>query len=217
MLWFSAFGLSLLLRSLLLRNLLAIFKYYILCIYICICLLLHSWPYNCISDNDWENYSKYIFYLGIYFDDSILLYGLECLPLTSTLQNKHDSACRCILRYALGDHFPDCISNAELTRRTGATALSKALRRKRLRIVRHALRMANPSPLTILPRFLQPRLRSRCGQARTLTFHQDIIDDFSAINQSVKSITSAIKSYYNRIVATIKKALFLSAIPPRSS
>ena len=55
--------------------------------------------------------------------ESIPLFGLECLQLTSTLQDKLDSAYRRILRYALGGHFPDCISNAELTRRTGATAL----------------------------------------------------------------------------------------------
>ena len=46
--------------------------------------------------------------------ESILLYGLECLPLTLTLQDKLDSAYRRILRYALGVHFPVCISNAEL-------------------------------------------------------------------------------------------------------
>ena len=135
--------------------------------------------------------------------ESILLYGLECLLLTLTLQDKLDSACRRILRYALGVHFPVCISNAELTRRTGATALSKTLCQRRLRLVGHALRMANPSPLTILLHFLQPGLRRRRGQARTLTLHQNIIDDISAINQNVKSITSASSSYFNRIVATL--------------
>ena len=129
-----------------------------------------------------------------------MLYGRECLPLTSTLQDKLDSAYRRILRHALGVHFPDCISNAELTRRTGATALSKTLCHRRLRLVGHAQRMANPSPLAIL---LQPRLRRRRGQARSLTLHQNIIDDISSINQSVKSITSASKSYFNRIVATL--------------
>ena len=97
--------------------------------------------------------------------ESMLLYGLECLPLTSTLQDQLDSACRRILRYALGVHFPDCISNAELTRRTGATAMSKTLRQRRLRLVGHGLRMASPSPLPILLRFLQPGLRRRRGQA----------------------------------------------------
>ena len=97
--------------------------------------------------------------------ESILLYGLECLPLTLTLQDKLDSAYRRILRYALGVHFPVCISDAELARRTGATALSKTLRQRRLRLVGHALRMANPSPLTILLRFLQPGLRRRRGHA----------------------------------------------------
>ena len=135
--------------------------------------------------------------------ESILLYGLECLPLTLTLQDKSDSAYRRILRYALGVHFSVCISNAELTRMTGSTALSKTLSQRRLRLVVHALRMANPSPLTILLRFLQPGLRRRRGQARTLTLHQNIIDDISAISQSVKSITSASSSYFNRIVATL--------------
>ena len=50
--------------------------------------------------------------------ESILLYGLEYLPLTSTLQDKLDSAYRRILRYALGVNLPDCTSNTELTRRT---------------------------------------------------------------------------------------------------
>ena len=135
--------------------------------------------------------------------ESIRLCGLECLPLTSTLQDKLDSAYRRILRYALGVHFPDCISNAELTIRTGATALSKTLRQRRLRLVGHALRMANPSPLTILLRFLQPGLRRRRGQTQTLTLHQNIIDDISAIDQSVKSMTSGAKSDLNRIVATL--------------
>ena len=135
--------------------------------------------------------------------ESILLYGLECLPLTLTLQDKLDSAYRHILRYALGVHFPVCISNAEFARRTGVTALSKTLSQRRLRLVGHALRMASPSPLTILLSFLQPGLRRRRGHARTLTLHQNIIDDISAFNQSVKSITSASSSYFGRIVATL--------------
>ena len=116
--------------------------------------------------------------------ESILLYGLDCLPLTLTPQDKLDSAYRRIVCYALVVHFPVCISNAELARRTGATALSKTLRQRRLRVVGHALRMASTSPLTILLRFLQPGLRRRRGQSRTLTLHQDI-DDIFAINQSI--------------------------------
>ena len=135
--------------------------------------------------------------------ESILLYGLECLPLTSTLLDRLYTAYRSIHRNALELHFPDCISNAELTRRNRATALSKTPRQRSLRLVGHVLRMANPSPLTILLRFLQPGLRRRRRQARTLTLHQNIIDDISSINQSVKYITSAIKFYLNRIVATL--------------
>ena len=139
--------------------------------------------------------------------ESMLLYGLECLPLTSTLQDKLYSAYRHILRYALGVHFPDCISNAELMRRTGATALSKTLCQGRLRLVGHALRKTNPSPLAILLRFHQPGLWRQRGQVRTLTLHQNIIDDISAIIQSVKSTISATKFCFNRIVATLSTTL----------
>ena len=120
-----------------------------------------------------------------------------------SLQDKLDSAYRRILRSALGVHFPDCISSAGLTRRTGATALSKSLRQRRLRLLGNALRMANPSPLAILLRFLQPGHRRRRGQARTMTLHQKIIDDISAINQTVMSMPSDTKSYFDRIVATL--------------
>ena len=120
--------------------------------------------------------------------ESTLLYGLEYLLLTSTHQEKLDAAFRRILRYAIRVHFPDCISNAELTRRTGAAAQSKTLCQRRLRLVGHSLRMANSSPLKILLHFLQPGLWRHPLQARTLSLHQDIIDDISAINQSICDI-----------------------------
>ena len=77
-----------------------------------LCLIFNSWVNGAIN-------------IGLCRSavESILLYGLKCLPLTSTLQAKLDSACRRILRYALRFHFPDCMSNAELVRRTRATAL----------------------------------------------------------------------------------------------
>ena len=118
--------------------------------------------------------------------ESIRLYRLKCLPLTMTLQDKIAAAYRCIILHALGVHFPDCIFNAELTRRSGATALSKTLSQRRLRHVGHAQRLFvichYPSPLAILLRLLQPGHRRCRGQARTLTLHQNIIEDISVIN-----------------------------------
>ena len=98
--------------------------------------------------------------------ESILLCGLECLPLTSTLQDKLCSAYRRILAMLSG--FTS-LTAFPTKRRTGATALSKTLHQRRLRLV---VRIANPSPLTILFRFLQPGLRRRRGQAITTTLHQ---------------------------------------------
>ena len=108
-----------------------------------------------------------------------------------------------ILRYALGVNFPEYISNAELTRWTGATALSNPLRQGKLILVGYDLRMANPSPLATLLSFLQPGHRRRCGQPRSLTLLHNIIDDIYAINHSVICIASATMSYFNLIVATL--------------
>ena len=63
--------------------------------------------------------------------ESILQYGLKCFPLTLTLQEKLDTAYRRILCYAFWVHFPDRISNAELTGKTCAIALSKTHHQRR--------------------------------------------------------------------------------------
>ena len=121
--------------------------------------------------------------------ESILLHRLECLQLTLTLQEKHDAVYRHILRYAVGVHFPDCICNAELTR-TGATALSKTHRQRRLRLVVHDLRIVIP----IATSDTSPLSTSRTSETPWTSAN---IDNISAINQSVISIISATKSYFN--------------------
>ena len=131
--------------------------------------------------------------------ESIMLYRLEFLPLTSTLQDKLDAAYRRIIRYAFGVHFPDSISNAD-DEKDRSDSHDTNSPPKKTQTCQTWMRMANPSPLAILLRLLLPGHRRRRAQSRTLTWHQNIIDDITAINQS---ITSPTKSYINRFLATL--------------
>ncbi|KAL8609344.1 hypothetical protein ACOMHN_048900 [Nucella lapillus] len=86
--------------------------------------------------------------------ESILCYGMESIPLTPTLSRSIDSRYRRMLRSALGIFYLDRISNDELFAKTQLPPLSTALRRRRLRLVGHILRMQtrSKSPLCELLR-----------------------------------------------------------------
>ncbi|KAL8581426.1 hypothetical protein ACOMHN_004311 [Nucella lapillus] len=77
--------------------------------------------------------------------ESILCYGMESIPLTPTPSRSIDSRYRRMLRSALGIFYPDRISNDELFAKTQLPPLSTTLRRLRLRLVGHILRMQTRS------------------------------------------------------------------------
>ncbi|KAL8606933.1 hypothetical protein ACOMHN_048729 [Nucella lapillus] len=77
--------------------------------------------------------------------ESILCYGMESNPLTQTLSRSIDTRYRRMLRSALGIFYPDRISNDELFAKTQLPPLRTTLRRRRLRLVSHILRMQTRS------------------------------------------------------------------------
>ncbi|KAL8572721.1 hypothetical protein ACOMHN_030303 [Nucella lapillus] len=77
--------------------------------------------------------------------ESIQCYGMESISLTPTLSRLIDSRYRRMLRSALGIFYPDRISNDELFAKTQLPPLSMSLRRRRLRLVGHILRMQTRS------------------------------------------------------------------------
>ncbi|KAL8571328.1 hypothetical protein ACOMHN_050578 [Nucella lapillus] len=70
---------------------------------------------------------------------------MESNPLTPTLSRSIDTRYRRMLRSALGIFYPDRISNDELFAKTQLPPLSMTLRRRRLRLVGHILRMQTRS------------------------------------------------------------------------
>ncbi|KAL8607539.1 hypothetical protein ACOMHN_003458 [Nucella lapillus] len=100
--------------------------------------------------------------------ESILCYGMESISLTPTLSRLIDSRYRRMLRSALSIFYPDWISNDELFAKTQLPPLSTTLRRRRLRLVGHILRMQTRSKSPLGELLLNSKSgHLRRGQGRT--------------------------------------------------
>ena len=73
--------------------------------------------------------------------ETITAYGLESVPMTPSLCRQIDASHRQMVRAALGTIWPETISTAEHTQRAKLIPLSRTIRKRRLRIVGHVIRM----------------------------------------------------------------------------
>ena len=113
--------------------------------------------------------------------ESILLYVHECLPLTSTLQDKLESVYRRNLRYSFG--FTSLSACPTLSwGKVSVRQTSKSSSSKKTRTWRTWSKMANPLPLSILLRFLQPGLR------RSLDKHEHRLCSITLLTSFLQSI-----------------------------
>ena len=64
--------------------------------------------------------------------ESVLLYGLEALTISKTLAKEIDGAHSSLLRYALGIHWPQRLSNVDLHQRANSTRCTQIIRSRRL-------------------------------------------------------------------------------------
>jgi len=114
--------------------------------------------------------------------ETVLLYSCEALAITETLGNRIDASHRALMRYCLGVHFPERISNANLYARALIEPATLTLTRSRLRLVGHALRRPN-LPLAM---FLHPKNQAtepyRQGGALLRTYQSQVQDDLCAID-----------------------------------
>ncbi|KAL8587252.1 hypothetical protein ACOMHN_013336 [Nucella lapillus] len=110
--------------------------------------------------------------------ESIICYGMDSIPLTPTLSRSIDSRYRRMLRSALGIFYPDRISNDKLFAKTRLSPLSTTLRRRRLRLVGHILRMQTRSKSPLGHLLLNSESGHLCrGQKRSVTLLNDITTD----------------------------------------
>ena len=113
--------------------------------------------------------------------ESVLLYSCEALAITESLGSRIDASHRALMRYCLGVHYPERISNTNLYARSQIEPATQTLTRNRLRLVGHALRR----PDLPLAMFLHPKNQAtepyRHGGALRRTFQDQLSDDLSAI------------------------------------
>ena len=78
---------------------------------------------------------------------SIFLYNSETWSLSETLNKKIDAFQRKQLRYALNIHYPQTISSAKLYKITKAEPWSRTIKRRRLNLYGHILRLHEDTPI----------------------------------------------------------------------
>ena len=137
--------------------------------------------------------------------ETIAVYGLESVPMTRSLCRQIDASHRQLVRAALGITWPETISTAELTRRAKLIPLSRTIRKRRLRLVGHVIRMQSrcQTPLGTLLTTVPSNCHLRQGHGRTSTLQHNVADDLRSINCDVTSISGMTKKKLGRHVRLI--------------
>ncbi|KAL8575680.1 hypothetical protein ACOMHN_055869 [Nucella lapillus] len=131
--------------------------------------------------------------------ESILCYGMESIPLTPTLSRSIDSRYRRMLRSALSIFYPDRISNDKLFAKMQLPPLSTTLRRRRLRLVGHILRMQTRSKSPLGKLLLNSESgHLRRGQGRTVTLLNDITTNLSTLTLVAVTEKYHTSSYFDQ-------------------
>ena len=136
---------------------------------------------------------------------TIAQYGLESVPMTRSLCRQIDASHHQLVQAALGITWPETISTAELTQRAKLIPLSRTIRKRRLRLVGHVIRMQSmcQSPLGTLLTTVSSNCQLWQGHGRTSTLQHNVADDLRSINCDATSIYGMTKSCFFNMVDTL--------------
>ena len=125
--------------------------------------------------------------------------------MTRSLCRQIDASHRQMARAALGITWPETISTAELTQQAKLIPLSRKIRKRRLRLVGHMIRMQSmcQTPLGTLLTTVPSNCHLRQVHGRTSTPQHNVADDLRSINCDVTSISWMTKSYFINLVDTL--------------
>ena len=125
--------------------------------------------------------------------------------MTPSLCRQIDASHRQLVRAALGITRLETISTAELTQRAKLTPLSRTIRKRRLGLDGHVIRMQSRCQ-TLFGKLLTT-LHSNChllqGHGRTATFQHNFADDLTSINCDVTFIIGTTKLCFFNLVDTL--------------
>ena len=134
--------------------------------------------------------------------ETIAAHGLESVPMTPSLCRQIDMSHRQVVRAALGITSPETMSTAELTQRAKLIHLSRTIRKRRLCLVGHMIRMQSrcQTPLGTLLTTVPSNCHLRQGHGRTSTLQHNVANDLRSINCNVTSISGMTKSCFFNLV-----------------
>ena len=142
--------------------------------------------------------------------ESVLLYGLEAIPITVTREAAMDRSHRCLLRYALGIHYPVLIGNDELYARSRVPPLSTTLRQRRLLLLGHILRedarrVAEKEERTPAALVLEhvPTETFRRGMSQLVTLRDTFVNDLQLLGLRSNTVHNVHKHTYRRDVLSL--------------
>ena len=140
--------------------------------------------------------------------ETIAAYGLELVSMTPSLCRQIDASHRQMVRAALGITWPETISTAELIQRSKLTPLSRTIRKRRLRLVGHVIRMQSryQAPLGTFLTSVPPNFHLWQGNGRTATLQHNVADVLRSINCHVTSFSWMTKSCLVVVVSTPSRA-----------
>ena len=135
-------------------------------------------------------------------DETIASYALESLPLNPTTSNILEAGHRQMIRAALGVNWQNNITNEEAYAKSGLLPFSQNIRKRRLRLIGHLLRLLNQST-TPVGSMLQNHyvvFSFRRGKGRTLTLAKDLLNDLNAIDCNINDVINFSSSQFTRLV-----------------
>ena len=137
--------------------------------------------------------------------ETIAAYGLESVPMMRSLCRQINASHRPMVRAALGITWTETMSTAELTQRAKLIPLGYTIRKRRLRLVGHVIRIQSrcQTPLGTLLTTVPSNCHLRQGHGRTSTLQHNVADDLRSINCDVTYISGMTKSRFFNLVDTL--------------
>ena len=134
--------------------------------------------------------------------ETIAAYALETIPLNLTTSNMLDAGHRQTIGAALGINWQNNITNEEDYAKSGLLPFSQTIRKRRLHLIGHSLRLQNRSttPLRSMLQNLDVVFSIRRGQGRTWTLAKDLLNDLNAIDCNINDVINFSSSQFTRLV-----------------
>ena len=129
-------------------------------------------------------------------------YTLESLPLSPTTSNMLDAGQRQMIRAALRINWQNNIMNEDFYSKSGLLPFSQTIRKRRLSLIGHSLRLQNRSttPLGSMLHNLDVVFTVRHGHGRMWTLAKELVNNLNAIDCYINDVINFSSSQFTPLV-----------------